>query len=239
MSPQPLNAQISLGGFQTFAQNVMGISPNYLPLDSPYYNWAYDQAQNIVNTDLGCLPAQRGAWSLYAQAVYNLAGHSLIEFAIDQSWPVTTASWTAFLATLTTAVPNTISVGDRIAISGVSPLGYSQPAAPSRGYFQVNSVVDSTHFNYAVSPNPGTAILGPNAAVSMTYFTQARLGFKLASFFPGVVGSAGDQGTSVGVDNPDFMRGLTLYDLQLLKTPFGRAYLAIAQKAGAAVWGIN
>jgi len=231
--------QTSIGGFTTFVRNVMGISANYLPDSSAYLAYAYDHALNLVNLDLACLPAQTGAWSIYAQAVYNLAGALLIETVPDQAWPVAAASWSVGLAAITTTAPNTFSPGDRVLPSGISPLAYDQPPAPGRGYYQVSAVADPTHFSYGVSPNPGTANLLPGAQVAMTYFTQARLSFKLASFFPGVVGSAGDQGTSVGMDNPEFMKGLTLMDLQLLKTPWGRAYLAIAQKSGPTVWGLN
>jgi|SRR5580700_3659970 hypothetical protein len=238
MSGNP-SQQPTLGGFQTFVQNVMGISPNYLPLDSPSYLYAYNAALNLVNLNLNCLPAQQGSWSLYSQAVYNLAGHNLIEYAPDQSWPISAAAWASNLVTVTTSTPNTLYPGDNIAIAGVSPLAYMKPPPPSRGPFIVNSVVDSEHFTYALSPNPGTANVLAGASVSQTFFQQLRAACKITAFFPGVVGNASDVSTSVGIDNPDFMRGLQLSDLQLLKTPYGQAYLRIAQKAGPTVIGIS
>ena len=231
--------QTSIAGFTTFVRNVMRVAQAYLPDDSPYLTWMYDQALNIVNQDLACLPYQKGAWSLYAQAAYNLGGALLAEFAPDQSWPVAAASWANFLATIQTTVPNTLSPGDRVLISGISPLAYDQPPAPNRGPFQVNAIVDPTHFTYALSPNPGVASIGANAVVSMTFFSALRTQLKMNAFFPGMVQGAGDQGTSASFDSPEFFKGLSLYDLQLMKSPWGRSYLALAQKAGPAVWGIN
>ena len=71
-----------------------------------------------------------------------------------------------------------------------------------------------------------------------TYFADARLAFKINSFVPGVVNSASDNGTSTGLMVPDFFKDLTLSDLQHMKTPWGRAYLAIAQKTGT-LWGVS
>jgi hypothetical protein len=71
-----------------------------------------------------------------------------------------------------------------------------------------------------------------------TVFADIRTAYKINSFVPGFVSSTSDNGTSTSLETPDFFRELTLSDLQLMKTPYGRAYLAIAQKAGG-LWGIT
>lgn len=71
-----------------------------------------------------------------------------------------------------------------------------------------------------------------------TYFENLRKSFALNAPAVGVVQSAGDNGTSASVVTPDFMAHLSLSDLQLMKTPWGRRYLEIAQKFGA-LWGIS
>lgn len=71
-----------------------------------------------------------------------------------------------------------------------------------------------------------------------TYWETLRTQFGTFDFLPGVVTSAGDQGTSSGLLNPDFMKELTLANLQNLKTPYGRQYLAWAQSYGP-LWGLS
>jgi hypothetical protein len=69
-------------------------------------------------------------------------------------------------------------------------------------------------------------------------FATLREMYRINSFVPGVVQSTSDNGTSTSLLVPDFLKELTLSDLQELKTPYGRAYLAIAQKYGT-LWGIT
>ena len=71
-----------------------------------------------------------------------------------------------------------------------------------------------------------------------TFFADTRATYKINSFAPGVVTSASDNGTSTSLMVPDFFKELTLSDLQHLKTPWGRTYLAIAQKTGT-LWGVS
>jgi len=228
----------SLTNFQAFVQNVVGISAAYLPLSSPQYQHAFDQAMNIVNADIGSVLSVSTSFSVIELATYNLGAHLLIEFAQDVSWSIFAASWSVGLATITTSVANTVQVGDMIGISGVSPYAYDNaPGEPPA--FVVNSVIDSQNFNYPLSPNPGAAIIAANALVSEMYFVNARWRLQMAAFSPGVVTSAGDLSTSAGLLNPEFMSGLTLEDLNLLKTSYGRAYLSIAQKYGPTIWGLS
>lgn len=74
-----------------------------------------------------------------------------------------------------------------------------------------------------------------------TFFADIRgkAGFNITAFVPGVVSAASDVSTGDSLLNPDFMKNLTLGDLQDLKTPYGRAYLAIAQDYGPAPWGLT
>lgn len=73
-----------------------------------------------------------------------------------------------------------------------------------------------------------------------TYWEDLRGkdGYNVYAFQPGVVTSAGDQGTSTSLLNPEFMKELTLANLQNLKTPYGRQYLAFAQSYGP-LWGLS
>lgn len=77
----------TLAGFVEFVRNIMGINTTVLPDDSLTIPLAYQVAVAIVN------PALRGvgipaagaaaASTVYALAVYNLAGDNLINYAQD------------------------------------------------------------------------------------------------------------------------------------------------------------
>jgi len=71
-----------------------------------------------------------------------------------------------------------------------------------------------------------------------TFFAAARTEMKLTSFTPGVVNSAADQGTSDSLLSPDFMKGLTIGQLQALKDPYGRQWLSMQQEFGT-LWGLS
>lgn len=223
--------------FTTFLRNVAQIPTGALPDAAPVIQHAFDAALDMVNLDLGIAVAQATSWSPYELAVYNLATHYLVEYAADQSYPLSALTWQAGIATATTVTPHGLLPGDQVRIVGVSPLAYAGPA-PAAGV-TITDVIDNVHIGYHLARNPGQAVLLSGAAAQALYFACARRAFRLSSFVPGVVGSTSDLSTSVGLDNPDFFRNLTLDQLQLLKTPWGRNYLAIAQKYGPGVWGLT
>lgn len=70
------------------------------------------------------------------------------------------------------------------------------------------------------------------------FFKEKRSEFGLTErgFLPGVIAGAGDSGTSASLLNQEFMQHLTIGDLQTLKTPYGRAYLSLAQAYGPTPW---
>lgn len=70
-----------------------------------------------------------------------------------------------------------------------------------------------------------------------TFFTALRDTWDLNGFVPGVLASESDQNTASSLTNPDFMKNFMLSDLNYLKTPYGRQYLAFAQRA-AVSWGL-
>jgi hypothetical protein len=72
-----------------------------------------------------------------------------------------------------------------------------------------------------------------------TFFTDLRKLFRVTDVSVGVPSQASDQGTAVGILNPEQMRLFTLGDLHMLKTPVGRRYLEIAQSIGRTVYGLS
>jgi hypothetical protein len=71
-----------------------------------------------------------------------------------------------------------------------------------------------------------------------TFFSDVRTGYGINSFVAGVIQSSADESTSESMLVPDFFKHLTLSNLQNLKTPYGRAYLQIAQSMGPN-WGLT
>ena len=78
-----------------------------------------------------------------------------------------------------------------------------------------------------------------------TYFADLRKSYGItnsagiSNFAPGVVASTSDNGTSTSLLNPEFLKGLTLANLQQIKDPWGRQYLMFAQDYGPGPWGIS
>jgi hypothetical protein len=173
--------QPTLAGFLLFVRNTMGISTAILPDNSPVIGMAFAVALAIVNPQLKCAPAlpqfdstgaqlNGGGLSVYALAVYNLAGDNLLNYAQD--------------------LPD---------------------AEPVTG-----------------SGDPG-----------LPFFAWTRKQLNINGFVSGVIQSSGDNGTSVSLVVQEAAKDFTLANLQQLKTPYGRQYLAFAQSYGPTTWGIS
>jgi len=82
--PTPPSPPPNLPGFITFVRNGMGISTTIIPDDSVWLGYAYWTAIALVNQALSAVvvnPAD--GTTIYALAVYNLAGSNLLNFAQD------------------------------------------------------------------------------------------------------------------------------------------------------------
>lgn len=65
-----------------------------------------------------------------------------------------------------------------------------------------------------------------------TFFATLRTKYNLNGFTAGVVSASSDESTSVTLTSPDIMKNLNFNDLDLTKTPFGRAYMQAAGQFG-------
>ena len=106
----------------------------------------------------------------------------------------------------------------------------SQPTSPTVYCWAVYNLGGALLADYAQDD--------PLAKPPQTYWTDLRKNLGLNSFTPGVIQSASDQGTSQSMMLPEFLNGLSMMDLQLMKTPWGRTYMMIAQAWGS-VWGLS
>ena len=69
----------------------------------------------------------------------------------------------------------------------------------------------------------------------MTFFDDKRAEYNLTSLKSGVVLASADQATSQTLVVPEFFTNLTLSQLDLLKTPYGRMYLEYSQLYGQSI----
>jgi hypothetical protein len=104
----------------------------------------------------------------------------------------------------------------------------SQSTSPSIYAFAVYNLATDILVEIAWDDPNGTS----------TYWTDLRNKLGLNSMNFGIITSATDQGTSESTFIPDQIKGMTLMDLQLAKTPWGRRYLMFAGQWGA-IWGIT
>jgi len=222
----------TLAGFILFIQQVMGVTSNYLPTTEPVIATAFNVAMSIVNPALACIDS-----SIYALAVYNLAADNLLNYAPDQVATITGLTWASGTATATTLTAHGFATGDTLLISGNAPLAYNSQPGPAQSVLGTQIVVTGADtFTYPIASNPGTFTQGGTAAE--IYFLSLRQRFNLTGFTGGVIASSADESTSQSLLNPEFMKGLTLGNLQNLKTPYGRQYMAFAQDYGQ-LWGLT
>lgn len=105
-------------------------------------------------------------------------------------------------------------------------------------YTQINCV-SPTIYTLAVYNLAGDNLINFAQDVPpSTFFADARKNFLIYSFVAGVITSSADQSTSQSLGVPESLKNLTLGNLQNLKTPWGRAYLAFAQDMGT-LWGLS
>lgn len=101
--------------------------------------------------------------------------------------------------------------------------------------------------------NPDIAVVMPNLYTVAVYnlgasflvnygtesvFAEFRKIYGLNDFTAGVITGASDNATSSQRLVPDFFKNLSLADLQMLKDPYGRRYLMIAEQFGS-LWGLS
>lgn len=76
----------SLAGYTAFLYNVVGIPTSALPSNSPYIQFSYQVALDIVNPTLQVAPSSSPSYpSIYALAVYNLGADRLVNWAPDET----------------------------------------------------------------------------------------------------------------------------------------------------------
>jgi hypothetical protein len=98
-----------------------------------------------------------------------------------------------------------------------------------------NSIYAMAVYNYGADRLLNLA----NDAPGQCFFRDQRQSLGLHSFSAGLVVSSADQGTSQSLEIINAAKSMTLTDLQMMKTPYGRAYLDYAQNYGGNIWGLT
>lgn len=71
-----------------------------------------------------------------------------------------------------------------------------------------------------------------------TYFATLRSKWNLTGFVGGTIQSSADESTSESLLAPEFLKSLTPMQLQALRDPYGRQWLAMQADNGA-IWGMS
>ncbi len=108
-----------------------------------------------------------------------------------------------------------------------------QPGAWTMYARAVYNLAADTLINWAQDA-PGAPIYKDD----LPYWAYLRKAWNVLGFTAGVVNSTSDEGTSTSLTVPKAFENLTIANLGNLKTPYGRAYLGIAQSLGT-LWGLS
>lgn len=117
-----------------------------------------------------------------------------------------------------------------VAFAAASPLIYQQ---------MVYNLGGSNLLNVAPDPTGAKPYDPDDPDNKLPFFGYMRKTYNMLGFVSGVIQAAADEATSESMVVPDAFKGLTLANLQMLKDPYGRAYLAYAQAYGPAAWGVS
>ena len=104
----------------------------------------------------------------------------------------------------------------------------SQPTSPTIYAFAVYNLGCALLLEFAMD----------DPATGSTFWDDLRTKLGINSMMVGLITAAHDQGTGEQTYIPDAIKNMTLMDLQLLKSPWGRKYLMIAGEWGY-VWGLT
>lgn len=103
----------------------------------------------------------------------------------------------------------------------------------------VYNLATSNVVNYA-QDQPGGPTFPGSGDPPLPYFQGLRKSLHVNSFVAGVVQAAADESTSDSLLVPEVFKNLTIANLQQLKDPWGRQYLAFVSDLGnLASWGVS
>lgn len=209
-----------------------------------YLNFLYQ----VVGVDPSNLPSTSGT-----------ATDGSINFLQDTDQDWNPLQWAGYYCTdLTTGAVGLITTNDSQSLSFGTPL--SLPVAVGDAYLATQAVVLETLAQARGTVNESLGCVASSTFTRATYNLATHLlityapdqlgqtywrdlrgakGFNLTSPTLGVVSAASNDSSSMSYLNPEQFKHLTLKDLQLMKTPYGREYLGDAQDVGFEPFGMT
>jgi hypothetical protein len=207
----------TVAGFILFLRNICGIPTTVLPDNSPTIPYAFAYAQSVVSDYLAMVSPD--PYSLYSDAVYNLATHILIENAQDQPGAQITGRIAGNNLTVVAVISGALVQGQTLLATGlVTP----------------TTIISGASLAWEVNPAQSYGSVATPFTINsqFTYFSDLRDLWKLNNFVAGVVQTTSDENTSTTLKVAEVMERLMFSDLDYLKTPFGRKYLSLANRVG-------
>jgi hypothetical protein len=221
------NPPANLTDYTSFLRAV-GFDATVLPDASPYIPNSLQIALDIVNQTLAAAAPNEAVL-----ATYNLGADILVNSCPDQAPALTGLTWAAGVATATAAavLPSSWVAGNayQTTVAGATPLGYN-------GTVQATPTSGNT-FTYPLAADPGMETVP--GTYTTGFFAALRKQWNILAPVTGVVAESHDESTGTSVLNPEQMKEFTMANLQQMKTPYGRAYIAFAQSYGQTLWGLT
>jgi hypothetical protein len=114
------------------------------------------------------------------------------------------------------------------------------PTPPPPVYWKTLSVYSVAVYNLGghFLVNIALDLPGPPPTEPPTFWSDLRKTLGLNSFSLGIINSASDQGTSAAQTLPDYVQNMSMFNMWLASTPWGRMYAMLAGQWGT-VWGIS
>lgn len=176
----------------------------------------------------------------------------------DQTW--TDNQWTTgggyFCTDLTLNLSPAIFSNAQAIVNFVTPLDV--PVSPGDSYLIAPKVVVNSLNIATATMNETLATVAADEAVYAAYnlaadrlityapdvpgqsfWRDTRKAYRITEARVGILSSTSDEGSSMSYLNPEQFKRLTIGDLQMMKTPYGQAYLAFAQAYGEDIWGLS
>ena len=101
----------------------------------------------------------------------------------------------------------------------------------------VYNLAGSNLLAFAQDPNGAPPVEGSKPPTP--FFAWTRKQFNINGFVSGVISGSADETTSQTLVVQEAAKNFTLANLQQLKDPYGRQYLAFSQSYGPSTWGIT
>jgi len=213
----------NLKGYLAFLYSVAGVPAANFP-----------SAQGVLSAgSVNTATDSTALWTVNQWAPQtNFFAYSFID--TNQGLIGEVASNTSTVLTFSAPLSTAPNIGDSYIIAPQSAIFSFHAAMDTVSTFLPSHAYAMAVYNLATDRLINYAIDVPD----QTYFMDVRKKMNITTVSLGVTSGSSDGQTSQQYLNPKFMETLTMGDLQLIKTPYGRAYIELAQSIGT-LWGLT